>query len=84
MQAIKPLAFPLYTARIIVLCIAKTTSLNTVNQLNLTTVKGAVHILGENCPRSDTDIAHMGQYLGPNKYMDVSFFIFVYYISVNM
>ena len=25
--------------------------------------KGGVHILGEICPRSDPDIAHMGYYL---------------------
>ena len=30
------------------------------------TQKGGVHILGENCPRSDPDVAHMGQYLDPN------------------
>ncbi len=29
-------------------------------------MKGGVHILGENCPRSNPDVAHMGQYLGPN------------------
>ncbi len=29
--------------------------------------KGAVHILGEICPRSDPDIAHMKYYLDPIK-----------------
>ncbi len=27
--------------------------------------KGGVHIMGEICPRSDPDIAHMGYYLDP-------------------
>ena len=29
--------------------------------------QGGVHILGEICPRSDPDIAHMGYYLDPIK-----------------
>ncbi len=31
------------------------------------TYKGGVHIMGEICPRSDPDIAHMRYYLGPLK-----------------
>ena len=30
-------------------------------------IKGAVHILGEICPRSNPDIAHMGYYLDPTR-----------------
>ncbi len=30
--------------------------------------KGPVHIWGENCPRPDPHITHMGYYLGPHKY----------------
>ncbi len=29
--------------------------------------KGGVHIMGEICPRSNPDIAHMRYYLGPLK-----------------
>ncbi len=31
--------------------------------------KGGVHIWGEICPRSDPDIAHMGYYLDPIKFI---------------
>ncbi len=31
--------------------------------------KGAVHIMGEICPRSDPDIAHMGYCLDPIKFV---------------
>ncbi len=32
-------------------------------------VKGAVHILGKICPRSDTDIAHMEYSMDPLKFI---------------
>ncbi len=35
------------------------------NNLKRQNLKGAVHILGEICPRSDPDIAHMGYYPDP-------------------
>ncbi len=39
--------------------------------------QGAVHILGEICPRSDPDIAHMLYYLGPLK-LKYKYFLIVY------
>ncbi len=41
--------------------------LNWESRVSSVHLEGGVHILGEICPRSDPDIAHMRYYLGPLK-----------------